>query len=79
MRAGTAWPVHLLKSPSTDTFKVVSKYKSENNLERTIYFNKPLGNTLPTAQRTLVLEHACFEALCFTTNTQRHEKMLARE
>lgn len=77
-RAGRAWPVHLPKSLSTETFKEASKNKSENNFKRTIYFNKPLGNKLATAQRTLVLEHACFEAICFMTNTQRHEK-LARE
>lgn len=58
VRAGTAWPVHLLKSLPPETFKEASKNKSENNFESTIYFNKSLGNTVAPAQRTLVLEHA---------------------
>lgn len=48
------------------------KNKNENSFGRTIYFNKALGKTLATAQRTLVPENTCLEGICFTANTQSH-------
>lgn len=73
VHAGTAfsieWKVFLAQLS-----KKRPKNKSENSFERTTYFNKALGKTLATAQRTLVLEHTCLEGNCFTANTQSHPK-----
>lgn len=68
---------HQLESIPTKTFEEASQNMSENNSERTIYFNKTLGNTLATSTKVTSSGTYLLGDLLYSKHTEPPEE--ARE